>query len=139
MRTEGVGLVKRENWPVGDHGIRPISRDEQVCTYCRQPRGDEHKADCAIRQRTVVVRLTVEYVCGVGEDRSPEQIEFHFNEGTSCLNNEIDRLHRLMGHWDHRLDGGGGCFCPHARGEYVREATERDEEIFDVRVANFAS
>ena len=141
-------LMKRSNWTVGDEGIRPVSRDENVCTYCREPRGNTHKPDCVIRQRTVVVRLTVEYVKTVPESFDEEMVNFIANEGSRCIDNSIHELSKRSETWeewmttDPRPDQGYTgmrCFCGCATEVYVREATEHDEEMHGVHVRDVQS
>jgi len=134
--------MKRNHWIVGDEGIRPVSRDKNVCTYCREPRGNTHKPECVIRQRTVVMRLTVEYVATVVESFDQEMIEFQRNEGTRCADNTIielaERIERYEKQGTDEHDDehvGRTCFCGTAREEYVREATEHDEMMDGIYVA----
>jgi hypothetical protein len=134
--------VKRDNWIVGDNGIRPVSRDANVCTYCREPRGNTHKPDCVIRSRSVVVRLTVEYVKLVPESFDEEMVNFVANEGTRCIDNSIHELNERSVRWEEQARGDEGpevygisCFCGHASEVYVREANEHDEQVHGVYVA----
>jgi hypothetical protein len=128
--------MRRDDWPVGQHGIGELAPPENnVCRYCRQPRGEQHKEDCVIRGRTVVVRLTVEYVRQVPEDWDEEMINFHFNEGTHCIDNEILYLRHQTHVFEHE-EGGSGCYCSHSHGKYVREATEWDEQMHHTFIAN---
>lgn len=110
--------MKRDNWPVEEHGIRPAGYPNH-CLYCQEPRGGEHDPECVIRERTVVVRLTIEYVIDVPEAWTPEQIEFHRNEGSWCSDNVYSELGALSEH--------AQCLCDFTKFEYVREATEEDE------------
>jgi hypothetical protein len=133
--------MKRANWPVGDYAIRPISSEEDVCTYCRQPRGSEHLANCVIRQRTIVVRAVIEYVTTTVEDNDEEKILFHYNEGTHCADNDIEQLHELVERINSADEDftGSRCMCSHVRHEFVREATEWDEKVLGVWVADVPS
>lgn len=132
--------MKRDNWPVGDNGVRPVSEDEDVCTYCRQPRGEQHLSDCVIRQRTVVVRFTLEYVTTIVEDDvDGKHADFHWNEGTHCMDNTLDELTEMVNRWDEDHTGHN-CLCDARTTKvYVREATEHDEESFGVYVSAVAS
>lgn len=135
--------MRRDNWIVGDESIRPVSRDKNVCTYCREPRGNTHKSDCVMRQRTIVVRLTVEYVKTTVESWDEEMINFSANEGTRCIDNSIHELNARSEKWEEWMNTsprpdrdytGIRCFCGHASEVYVREATEHDEETHGVHV-----
>lgn len=88
------------------------------CTYCREPIGSDHKPDCVIRQRTVVLRMTIEYVASVPADWTPEQIEFHRNDSSWCCGNAVKDIVALH--------DGGDCMCDRTSFEYVREATGED-------------
>lgn len=111
--------MKRDNWEVKEFGIRPAGSPDH-CFYCGVERGGVHKPECVIRKRTVVVQMTIEYVVAVPEFWTPEQLEFHRNEGTWCALNglaEIDNLHERT----------GDCFCGRTTYKYLREATAEDE------------
>lgn len=111
--------MKRANWPVEDYGIRPAGKPNE-CFYCHEPKGGTHKQNCVIRHRTVVVEVRMELVIDKPENWSPEDIEFFFNESSSCQSNIIDRLVELRD----RL----GCLCGLIDTTYLREAKPEDEE-----------
>lgn len=128
--------MRRENWPVTpESGPRPAGPPD-ACFYCDQPLGSQHAVDCVLRERTVVVRAVVEYVVTVPEGWEASLIEFQRNEGSWCAGNglsEIGRLAEYVGR-----DDAVECGCGIASWEYVREATELDEQncgVF-VTVAN---
>jgi len=73
--------VKRKDWTVGDHSIRPAGPTDR-CTYCNTPVGMQHSKECVIRQRTVVVEVRTRMTISVPENWSPENIEFHRNESS---------------------------------------------------------
>ena len=103
--------------PITDDGIRPAGKPDQ-CFYCRCPKG-EHADDCVCRQRTVVVKLTMDYVISVPAHWTRDDIEFHRNDSSFCYNNDL----RDLGNW---TDDEGNCSCQAAHVEFVREATEFD-------------
>ena len=47
--------------PNTDNGVRPAG-DPNKCFYCSEPKGSQHKNDCVVLTRTIVVKLSVEYV-----------------------------------------------------------------------------
>jgi hypothetical protein len=100
-----------------DNGPRPAGKPDE-CFYCQRPIGAEHEADCVMRDRTVVVRLTVEYPIRVPEHWTPEDIELHRNDSSWCIGNAVVELDSV---------NDQGCICGIAKVEYVREATEDDE------------
>ena len=76
-----------------------------------------------IRKRTVVVRVTLEMVVTKPESWDDDAIEFHYNESSSCKNNLVTDINALRD----RL-GEHGCLCSLGHVEFVREATEEDED-----------
>jgi hypothetical protein len=110
--------MKRDNWKVDEYSIRPAG-DPNKCFYCDTPRGGEHKADCVIRSRTVVVKMTAQYVVQVPEYWDADQIEFHRNEGSWCASNGIAELEQM--------EGRVGCLCGSIEYAYVREASAQDQ------------
>jgi hypothetical protein len=90
------------------------------CFYCPSAIGTEHAAGCVIRQRSVVVDLTIRYVVRVPEHWTKDDIEFHRNEGTWCTDNALEELKKYCGE--------NGCLCAYSKTTVVREATERDVE-----------
>ena len=126
-----VRAMKRDNWPVEDEGIRPAVRGPNHCTYCGEPKGSTHKPDCVVRERTVVVRMTVEYVRTVPESWDNETVETVMNETSWCSSNALQELESL----DERAD----CLCEYTQFEFVREATEEDEERNKLYVKDLAS
>ena len=120
--------MKRNNWEVKDYGIRPAGSPNH-CFYCSAVKGDEHKVDCVIRSRTIVMKMEVEMVLKVPEDWDKKQCEFHRNEGSWCSSNIIDELKRM----DNEL----GCLCENTKFKFLREATEEDEKSLKVFVKDF--
>lgn len=122
----------RSDWPIQEYGIRPAGSQDR-CFFCGQPRGAQHADSCVIRQRTVVVRTIVEHAITVPQDWGAHLIEF--TEGSSCSDNMIVELGRLVD----RLDASGQCTCGMVTREFIREATEEDEEISRLYVAQVES
>lgn len=120
--------MRRSEWPVGNYGVRPAGPPDE-CLYCRTKVGEQHRAGCVIRQRTVVVRTIIEHTISVPEDWDVHDIEF--TEGSSCSDNMIDALKDMT----NALEKAGKCSCGMVEREYVREATERDEAESECYVA----
>jgi len=97
-----------------ENGPRPAGRPDE-CFYCKQPVGEDHKADCVCRQRTVVVRFTVEAVIRLPGFWDEEQIRFRYNGSSWCASNLVEILAEPK------------CLCPFTTAEFVREATAEDE------------
>lgn len=99
-----------------DTGERP-GTGHGICAYCKEPIGS-HKSDCVIPSRTVVVRTTVEHIVSVPEGWTTDNIEFHFNEGSSCVSSIFDGLSAPP--------DGKSCACGRTVVEVLREASEQD-------------
>lgn len=137
--------MKRSDWPVGDHAIRPASADTDSCSYCGMIRGEQHKPDCVMRRRTVIVEFRMQFVRLVTEADTEETINFLLNEGTRCADNTIEELYRRTQHWQHMTPEesdsytGMRCFCSVASERYMREANEFDEGYYGVSVKDARS
>jgi len=100
--------------------VRPASVDKTICFYCDEKIGRPHKLDCVVPQRTVIVRMTIEYPVEVPKYWSKENIEFHRNDGSWCSNNALDELAQL---YDQEGGSSPDCMCfIGTKFEYVREA-----------------
>lgn len=122
--------MKRTDWTVGEYGIRPAG-DPDKCFYCQEPLGGQHKEDCPIRCRTVVVEMTMNFVFEEPEFNDEEKINFRYNQGTWCASNIIDEIERI--------EKDNGCLCRFTKFRYVREATTEDEKLFKRYVDFFES
>lgn len=117
------GMIHPETQKVTKtHGPRPAGKPDQ-CFYCQQPLGSNHKHECVMRQRTVMMQVTITLPVAVPECWTPEHIEFHRNESSWCA-----------GNWANDLledpaadDPEPRCICSHYEAEYLREATAQDE------------
>jgi hypothetical protein len=123
--------MKRHNWPVEDYSIRPAGNPGE-CFYCNEEKGSTHSQDCVIRNRSVVVRMSVEYVVLVPESWTEKDIEWMRNEGTWCALNGFIEVDNLM-------ERTGECGCSRVTYAYVREATEEDENRDKIFVAQAES
>lgn len=118
--------MKRDSWPVLESEVSDRLFPGR-CIWCQTPVGEEHRSDCACRTRTVVIRATFEIVRRVPEDWHDEAVNFHLNDSSWCASNLIHEIEILESHLN--------CLCPKFKGEYVREATEEDEEFYRNRIA----
>ena len=116
-------------WPVMPDDIRPVGSPD-ACCYCKVRLGQQHKPGCVIRERTVVVDVTIRLVRRVPEAFSSHEIEYGMNRARWCATNILGELDRLAAHAEHTASG---CLCEFFTGHYVREATAEDEETFGVR------
>jgi hypothetical protein len=112
----------RRNWKVIKDDIRPAGPPGK-CFYCGASRGAQHHKGCVIRERTVVVRTTIDRVISVPEDWDAGMIEFHRNGGSWCSDNEVSEISEMVS----RVGAAGGCMCTFTETSYVREATADDE------------
>lgn len=122
--------MTREDWVVGDKGIRPAGKTDE-CFYCSRKRGEQHKENCVIRCKTVVCELNFRVVRVVPEYWSKDDIEFHMNESSWCANNAL----RELGDLSKRV----GCLCDFFKGKYIREADSRGEERNNIKVNELPS
>ncbi len=106
--------------PVKDNGVRPAGAPN-LCFYCGNAIQKEHKADCVCRQRTVVVELTLTYVISVPASWTEDDILFHRNDSSFCMNNDLTAL----AEW---ANEGNNCTCMMSAVKFLREATEYDME-----------
>lgn len=122
--------MKRENWLVTDRGAKS-SPTPGKCIYCSAGVGEQHTDDCVCRLRTVVVRMTIEYVIDVPESWTASDIDFHRNESSWCSNNANHELRKLF---EHIEKDDVSCLCGTTRFEYMREASTEDEQACGVFV-----
>lgn len=86
--------------------------------------GEQHKEECVIRSRTVVVDFIFRTVLSVPEFWDEEQIRFHYNDGSWCADNILselaDRSEKV------------GCNCSICEAKFIRDADENDEEEYSM-------
>lgn len=112
-------MTTQSDWPVVADNVRP-ARQDGTCFYCQAALGSQHRADCVIRTKTVVVEVTFRYICKMPESWSSDTIEFHMNDSSSCANNLANDIAELA-------KDEGRCLCGHTTGKFIREATAEDE------------
>lgn len=113
-----------------DTGERPAGKPG-FCFYCDQPTSEPHGPKCVFPSKSIVVRMTIEYVVEVPEWWGEREIGFHRNEGSSCSSNDIRRLATAT----EGMNDGKPCACAGpgaAEFAFVREATEEDHETMIV-------
>lgn len=106
------------NLPVTDNGVRPNGHPD-LCFYCGFEKGT-HKEDCVCPQKSVVIKMTIEYVVSVPRFWEANDIDFHRNDSSWCAGNAIAELNVIYATQD--------CLCEQTTFEFVREATEEDHE-----------
>lgn len=115
--------MKRDSWTVGDHAVRPFGPPGR-CFYCDVKVGQQHKPDCVIRSRTVVVQATVELTIDVPEGWTQDDVNFRYNESSWCANNLVEELQAML---KRKKKHDGRCMCSQVRVDYIREAVDADE------------
>ena len=118
--------MKRKDWTVGKYSVRPAGKPDE-CYYCGAKVGEQHKPNCVIRNKTIVARLTIDFVDSVPENWDTEVIDFHYNNSSWCASNILNRLEER---------NNFRCLCDVASFEYLRDATEEDEEKWGVVKVN---
>jgi len=123
--------MRRDSWPVEPDTYHTRTG---FCHYCKQPVGTEHGAECPYRIRTVITRITFEYLLPVME---AGDAAFYIEESSRCNSNALVELEKLETRIRARHEAAGlncwgiaGCLCAFSKAEYVREATEEDHERF---------
>ena len=87
-----------------------------ICLYCGAIKGT-HTAECHVPQRTVVLEITIRYVASVPRVWDQSAIEFHRNDSSFCLSNDLMQICRE-----------DDCTCGRSKVAFIREATEQDHE-----------
>ena len=121
--------MKRDNWEVKEEGIR--SEVPNQCFYCKQLKGSQHLGECVVRKQTVIVKVSIEMLITDPEYWDKDMVEFHKNRGSWCANNIIPQIEAQAEKM--------GCLCPTFHTEFIREATEDDEEQFGITVMDCKS
>src|SRR5215813_8134156 len=103
-----------------ENGPRPTGLPDK-CFYCGRSTGQDHEESCACRQRTVILRFSVEIltVVGAGDAYTSQFITERFNNSTWCKSNALPLIERAS---------EDDCLCGIASCVYEREATEEDEK-----------
>jgi hypothetical protein len=106
----------RENWTVANDSERPAGKPGE-CFYCKRKLGEQHKDNCVIKSKTIVIQANIEAVVHVPEFWDEEQINNYYNNG--------DTYH----------------IEPYTIIDvnFIRNATKDDEEFYDVRVNDLES
>ena len=92
------------------------------CFYCKGLTGKAHDADCVCIHRPVKIRLSIDMIVAMPRSWNKENMEFQWNESSSCKDNILDQLDRYQ--------SLGRCLCGMAEVEYVEEAS-MEEAIED--------
>ena len=104
------------------NGPRPAG-PKNKCFYCGVAIGEQHNGECALRKRTVIVRVSFDLLQEVPEFWTAADVtKFFGNESGNCATNFLEQL-------DHAVkDRDEDCACNLRSGaQFVREATQRDE------------
>lgn len=118
-------MLQERSLRVNEEDTRGHQRGQGLCFYCGATVGNEHMPSCVCRQRTVIVRVTIDLLVSVPESWDVHSIEFHRNDSSRCAGgtwNEIEEARKRM--------ENVGCVCFCTEHEYVREATEDDERDY---------
>lgn len=118
--------MTRKDWTVGEYSVRPAGKPDE-CFYCEAKVGEQHKPNCVIRKKTIVTRLTIDFVDSVPENWDKDVIDFHYNDSSWCASNILNRLEER---------DNFRCLCDVASFEYLRDASEKDEEKWGVVKVN---
>ncbi len=122
--------MKRKNWIVGEFSVRPKGNPGE-CFFCKHKLGMQHAKDCAIRERSVVVRATIDVTAYVTEDMPNAMITEAFND-PEWLQGELGYLLELLIREPYRLHEVSTV-------QYLREATSIDERRAKRRLSDIPS
>lgn len=118
--------MTRKDWTVDEYSVRPAGKPDE-CYYCGAKVGEQHKSNCVIREKTIVTRMTIDFVDSVPENWDKDVIDFHYNDSSWCASNILNRLEER---------NNFRCLCDVASFEYLRDATEEDEEKWGIVKVN---
>jgi len=106
----------REDWTITKDSARPAGKPSE-CFYCHNSLGEQHKDNCVVKSKTVIVKATIEAIVSVPECWDENKINQHYNNG--------DYYH----------------LEPHSLldVEFVRDANKDDEEFYDFSVNDLES
>lgn len=114
----------RESWVVEPDG----RQDGDIrCWYCKAAVGTEHNKGCVQRNRTAVMKFTVECVVAIPEDWDGGLAEFYYVGSSVCQDRIVDIIEAVT---------KVNCLCVGGRlaAEFVKEATPDDEELSGIHV-----
>lgn len=123
--------MKRSDWTVTQTSTRPAGSPEH-CFYCGEPIGTQHKLDCVIRSKTVVVDFTVRVVLDVPEIWDEGGINHHYNDSSWCADSLLQYIQNRHRQFELRANGKNSCLCNLATAKFVRDANEQDEKDYGV-------
>lgn len=89
---------------VGPSAARPVGKLE-VCFYCNQPIGGEHKPDCVCVVRKIRVRVSVEMDIWRPASWKEGDVGFDLEGSSWCATNIIDELQEYADSKE------PGCLC----------------------------
>lgn len=121
--------MKRKSWIVTSDDIRPAGPQDR-CLYCKSRKGREHEAGCVTRKKTIVCEVKINLVRVLPEDWDEDMINFHMNESSWCFDNIAEEISDAV----ERTPDGTCLLCHVSEGGFVRDATEGDEERFQLFV-----
>ena len=107
-----------------DSGERPDGSG--LCFYCGEKTGSPHGGECVIPEKSVVIKIELEYVVSVPKHWDRGHLEWHRNEGSWCVGNDLAKL-----------ADSDTCGCGSAVITFQRDATEEDHrDLIDTTSAN---
>lgn len=115
--------MQREDWTVTESSTRPAGQPDR-CFYCGRLIGEQHKEDCVIRSKTVVIDFTFRTVLSVPEYWDEEQIDFRYNESSWCADNILSELVARSEEM--------GCNCNICEAKFIRAASDKDEYKYGI-------
>lgn len=127
-------MIKENTFKVTfENGVRPAGKQDE-CFYCQEKIGGYHKEDCVMRSKTVVVDYTFRMVLTFPISFDKDMIEFNRNDATWCADNALNELIKSQKYLAKQENCIYKCMCraDKFKAKFIREATEKDEEIYGV-------
>lgn len=113
-----------QGWPtvrVDDPGIRPAGEPDK-CFYCGQSVGAPHGDKCAVVEKLVRVKYTVEVEIYVPYFWEASDVEFHRNHGSWCASNVTQDIESYGSR--QQKDNEDACLCNNVECEFIRVVDE---------------
>jgi hypothetical protein len=95
-----------------DSGVRPGGKSDE-CMYCKQKVGTPHLPSCIVVSKRVRLRFTVDIERDEPFSWGKEDLESHYNEGSTCANNVAAMIVQYIS------ELGADCLCGSTKCEFV--------------------
>lgn len=115
MFLEHTRLVTEKSGP------RPAGKPDE-CFYCQAKIGEEHRTECVLRKKVVMLKIEVTIPVVVPADWDEDQVNFHRNDSTWCASSIV----RDFVAYDKATDNRTPCLCHSFSAVCLGDATSED-------------